>query len=1064
MFRAEWLSDRESPLQVLTDTQSGRSSVRTTPVLQSVLRCLTLALALTLAATRVEAQTGKITGVITDAATGQPIEGAQVLLQGTGYGQVSGASGRYFILGVPPGEHVVQARRIGYGTQQTTVTVAIDGTREVNFKLSNAASTLATVQITESQQNLVELKQTGTTQSISAEELATLPVRSIKDALQLQAGFTDVPQVSTDLTSFAAARRVGTSGIQIRGGRSGETMTLIDDIPVNNFLFGGQALDVTNKAVSGVSTIKGGMEPQYGNALSGVVSLATRDGGTSIQGALDYETSKIGTSFGGVQDGLRGYDFVEGFLSGPVPATNNTLRFVMAGRSTGGASQVLKYDDKVNDPFLADTIARSISSGDLLTGWRSQGYRSQRDAFGKLTYLFGPTTKLSVSAIHYENARMNVAFDWGQMGFSRANQCIDTYRSTYGKGIDVTDACNTRYDTDRLTPTGRPTGEDRNTYVSPATISEVRDLVTARFEQTRGRLNYKFVFGQLNSRRETCATFFSGVCLGERVADTNFDGRFAVAGVTSVDITPTEGTDEIAGKDANTTQLARFDAQYQATDHHNLAMGVFYQRHDITFREVRDVGLNNIQLLPTDYAAKPWDAATYIQDRIEYDFLTVRVGARFDYGRAGGRSFTDPLDLTNGTTQLTVCNDPTRYGLPANWASGIDPVTKLPVTGIAACGLIQSKGDSARDIAFKDDMSQANVRTAFSPRLGLSFPVTDRSNAFFNFGVYYQNPLYNNVYQGTGIGTAAEGTPKAAQFDAQTFVGNPRLRAEQAVSYEMGYVAEFGKGSKYSLQFVAFSKDQAGLTGIRNGGYRKGTDTRVFDPGVTYGTNSPQYTVLVNQDFQTVRGFELEMRRRLANFWSARINYSFSQASTNASPPDLENQRTTEEGDIPARTEIRSDIDQNHQLGGAVSFIVANRTPDIWGGKYMRNSSVSLTGRLNSGYPYTPSLTFTGNAADRLERNSGTAPITFNVNLQMQKDWTVANVRYGAFLRVSNLLDRKNCAQVFATTGNCDGGASPQARLQSGNFTGTGETSTFFDRPQYLFDRRSINGGLSISF
>jgi len=73
-------------------------------------------------------------------------------------------------------------------------------------------------------------------------------------------------------------------------------------------------------------------------------------------------------------------------------------------------------------------------------------------------------------------------------------------------------------------------------------------------------------------------------------------------------------------------------------------------------------------------------------------------------------------------------------------------------------------------------------------------------------------------------------------------------------------------------------------------------------------------------------------------------------------------------------------------------------------------------------------------------------------------------VRYGAFLRVANLLDRKNCAQVFATTGNCDGGASPQSRLRSGNPTGEGETSTFFDRPQYLFDRRSINGGLSISF
>ncbi|MHB1097314.1 MAG: TonB-dependent receptor [Gemmatimonadaceae bacterium] len=1041
--------------------------MRTTPPLQAVMRCLTLvlvcALAGGLAAGRAEAQTGKVTGVVTDAATGQPIEGAQVLLQGTGYGQVSAANGRFFILGVPPNTYTVQARRIGYGTQQTTATVTIDQTVEINFKLSNAANTLQTVQIIENQQSLVELKQTGTTQSISQEELQTLPVRNIKDALQLQAGFTEVPQVSTDLTAFTAARRQGITGVQIRGGRAGETMTLIDDIPVNNFLFGGPALDITNKAVAGVQTVKGGMEPQYGNALSGVISTATRDGGTTIQGALDYETSKVGKAFGAVSDGLKGYDFIEGFLSGPVPATSNKLRFVLAGRSTGGASQVLEYDNKVYEPFQPDTLDRAISSGDLLGGWRAQGYTSERNAFGKLTYLFGPTTKLSVSALHFENARMNVQFDWGLMGFSRANQCIDTYRNVY-KSVDVNDACNTLYDTDRLTPTGRPTGAERNAYVAPATVSESRDLITARFEQTAGRLNYKFVVGQLSGRRETCATFFSGVCMGERVADTNFDGRFAVAGVTSVDITPTEGTDEIAGNDQNTTRLARFDVQYQATDHHNLAMGLFYQGHDIYFREVRDVGLNNIQLLPSTYQAKPWDAAAYLQDRIEYDFLTVRVGARFDYGRASGTSFNDPLDPTNGTTQLNVCTDPARFGLPADWASGVDPVTKQPVTGIAACGVLQSKGDSARDIAFKDDMGLAAVRRAFSPRLGLSFPVTDRSSAFFNFGVYYQNPLYNNVYQGTGIGTPEEGTRTAAQFDAQTYVGNPRLRAEQAVSYEMGYVSEFGKGNRYSLQFVAFSKDQSGLTGVRNGGFLKGTTTRVFDPGVTYGTNSPNYTVLVNQDFQTVRGFEFEFRRRLANFWTARLNYAYSQATTNASPPDLETQRTTEEGDIVARTEIRSDLDQNHQLGGSVSFIVASRTPEIWGGKYLKNSSVSFTTRLSSGFPYTPSLTFTGNSADRLERNSGSAPLSFTINMQAQKDWTVSNVRYGAFFRVSNLLDRRNCSQVFATTGNCDSGASPQARLRSGNFTGESETSTFFDRPQYLAGRRSMNGGISISF
>jgi hypothetical protein len=94
------------------------------------------------------AQTGKIAGVVTDAQTGQPIEGVQVAVQGTGYGAITQANGRYFIIAVPPGTYSVVARRIGYqGTQVAGVQVAIDVTRELNFRLNSAATTLVTQQI-----------------------------------------------------------------------------------------------------------------------------------------------------------------------------------------------------------------------------------------------------------------------------------------------------------------------------------------------------------------------------------------------------------------------------------------------------------------------------------------------------------------------------------------------------------------------------------------------------------------------------------------------------------------------------------------------------------------------------------------------------------------------------------------------------------------------------------------------------------------------------------------------------------------------------------------------------
>ncbi len=1023
---------------------------------------LALVTATLLSAGALAAQTGKVTGVVTDSATGQPVEGAQVVLAGTGYGGLTQANGRYFIIAVPPGSYTVTARRIGFQTQQTQTTVSIDVTREINFRLSSSAGQLSTVKIVESRAPLVELQQTGTTQSITSVELEALPVRSVKDALTLQTGFTEVPVVNTDLTSFETSRRNDAPPILIRGGRAGETMTLIDDIPVNNFLFGGTTLDISSKGIEQIQLLKAGLEPRYGNALSGVVNIATREGGSTLAGSLQYETSRVGGTLGGQNDALRGYDFVEGFLSGPVPATNDKLRFVVSGRTQGEAADVLQFDDQVFNPFVRDTVRRTPYAADLISGWRAMGFSSERDLFGKLTYLFTPTAKVSVGLINYNRDYENIPFDWELTGYSHADACIRDYLAQYGNSIDVADVCNTYYDGDRIQSNGRPIGSARYQYVHPADIARRRDLYTLKYEQTVDRLHYKVVGGVLNQRRVTCATFFTGVCIGERIADTNFNGRFVTPGVTTQDITPTEGTDRVAGNDRMKTRLFRADADLQATDHHALAAGIFYQGHDITFREVNDVGLNNIFLQPSDYTASPWDAAAYVQDRVEYDFLTVKLGARFDYGRAGGKFLNNPLDPTNGTTIANVCENPSAFGLPADWATFTDPV-KGQQTGLAACSnpLNKSKFDSAVAVAFRDDMGEASVRKAFSPRLGLSFPVTERSNAFFNFGVYYQNPLYNNVYQGTGIGTSAEGTVDGPAFKNGTFVGNPRLRAEQTTSYEMGYVAEFARN--FSAQLVAYSKDQSGLTGIRNGGVIT-ANQRVFDPGVTYGTNTPNYTILVNQDYQTVRGFEVEFRRRLANYWSGRISYGYSQATTNAAPPDLEQQQVTDEGDIPARNEIRSDIDQRHSLTGTFLLSVRDQTPKFRYGRWLRNTFISSTMRLNSGFPYTPSLTFSGSSSDRLQRNSGTAPTTFQIDVQGEKDWTMSNLQYGMFLRVVNLLDRKNCVQVFATTGNCDGGASPQARLSAGNFTGESEGSTFFDRPQYLGPRRSMNAGIKVNF
>ncbi len=136
-------------------------------------------------------------------------------------------------------------------------------------------------------------------------------------------------------------------------------------------------------------------------------------------------------------------------------------------------------------------------------------------------------------------------------------------------------------------------------------------------------------------------------------------------------------------------------------------------------------------------------------------------------------------------------------------------------------------------------------------------------------------------------------------------------------------------------------------------------------------------------------------------------------------------------------------------------------------GEALKNAALSFVVRAASGFPYTPSTTFTGTGTfGNLDRNSGRSPSTFQVDLWASKDFRIANLRYGVFLRVVNLFDRINCQQVFTSTGDCDAGSPDQSRAREGNtFSGLGDiSSTFLDRPQYQGPRRSINFGARVTF
>ena len=57
--------------------------------------------------------TGKLAGKVTDAVTGEPLLGANIVLQGTSFGAASDINGNYTVLNIPPGNYTVKVTYLG---------------------------------------------------------------------------------------------------------------------------------------------------------------------------------------------------------------------------------------------------------------------------------------------------------------------------------------------------------------------------------------------------------------------------------------------------------------------------------------------------------------------------------------------------------------------------------------------------------------------------------------------------------------------------------------------------------------------------------------------------------------------------------------------------------------------------------------------------------------------------------------------------------------------------------------------------------------------------------------
>ena len=204
--------------------------------------------------------TGKISGKVTDVSTGEPLVGANVMIAGTVFGASTDEVGDYFIINIPPGSYEVSVAYIGYEKKVSSNTrVSIDQTTTVNFALNASVIEGASVDVV-AERAIIEQDITGSKAVLTADFLDNMAVVDLEDALSQQTGFVDMGETQ-----------------YIRGGTASEVNYMVDGISMVSGILGDSWARLNTSSMEEVEVLTGGYNAEYGNAMSGVVNIVSKE-------------------------------------------------------------------------------------------------------------------------------------------------------------------------------------------------------------------------------------------------------------------------------------------------------------------------------------------------------------------------------------------------------------------------------------------------------------------------------------------------------------------------------------------------------------------------------------------------------------------------------------------------------------------------------------------------------------------------------------------------------------------------------------------------------------------
>ncbi|RME23971.1 MAG: TonB-dependent receptor, partial [Candidatus Zixiibacteriota bacterium] len=375
------------------------------------------------------------------------------------------------------------------------------------------------------------------------------------------------------------------------------------------------------------------------------------------------------------------------------------------------------------------------------------------------------------------------------------------------------------------------------------------------------------------------------------------------------------------------------------------------------------------------YSYQPWSGTVYFRDKLEYGSMIASLGLRWDFF----------LQDVNELIKTLKADD--------------------------RGGTIQ--GD----------------RQHLSPRIGFSYPISDKAKVYFNYGHFYQLPGLTSMY-----------ARNTSSSDQNAVLGNPNLDYAKTIQYSFG--VKYAMTENYAVDIEGYFKDE----------FDKVVQTR-FQTSTGLIRNR-----FDNGDYGRGRGIEITIDKTGGGYVTGEVSYTYAFSNGKASEARQKALSAFEFQREPL-TEAPLDNDIRHSLKSTITvFIPKTVKPRLFGVPILNGWSMSLESIIESGAPFTPASTFPGidqTTQEDIERNSLRMPATARFDVRFNKEFEMAGLDWSFILWVENVFNRRNVVFVYPATGRADTQQNQNKVILGG---------TDFDANPYFWDRgRQIRVGLELT-